>query len=70
MYYRRSPVTETGASSDTATTGTFEVAGIQLDREDSRKAKVLYDYDAENEDELTLAAGDVRSTLQCAILWP
>lgn len=39
--------------------GTFEVNGVELDREESRKARVLYDYDAENEDELTIYADQV-----------
>ena len=46
--------------SDSAVAGTFEVAGIELDKEDSRKAKMLYDYEAENDDELTIAVGQVR----------
>ena len=41
--------------------GTFEVNGVELDREESRKARVLYDYDAENEDELTIYADQVYS---------
>ena len=41
-------------------TGRFTVNGIELDREDSRKARVLYDYDAENENELTVFADQVR----------
>ena len=40
--------------------GTFEVAGVELDKEDSRKAKMLYDYEAEHEDELTIAVGEVK----------
>ena len=47
-----------GATEDTDR-GTFEVNGVELDREESRKARVLYDYDAENEDELTIYADQV-----------
>ena len=39
--------------------GTFEVNGVELDREESRKARVLYDYDAENENDLTIYADQV-----------
>ena len=41
-------------------TGRFVVDGIELDREESRKARVMYDYDAENENELTVFADQVR----------
>lgn len=40
----------------------FEVDGVELDREDSRKARMLYDYEAESELELTINSGEV-STL-------
>ena len=52
--------------SDSSAAGTFEVSGIELDKEDSRKAKMLYDYDAENEGELTISAGEVLSVCTCA----
>ena len=39
--------------------GKFTVKGIELDREESRKARVLYDYEAENDDELTVLADQV-----------
>ena len=42
-----------------ATAGTFAVAGIELDREDSRKAKMLYDYEATDDSQLTIAVGEV-----------
>jgi len=32
---------------------------VELDREESRKARVLYDYDAESENELTVYADQV-----------
>lgn len=32
---------------------------MELDREESRKARVLYDYDAESENELTIYADQV-----------
>ena len=37
----------------------FEVNGIELDRDESRKAKVLYDYEAENEEEMTVMTDQV-----------
>ena len=45
--------------SDSSATGVFEVSGIELDKEDSRKARTLYDYEAEKEDELTVPEGQV-----------
>ena len=35
------------------------VQGIELDKEESRKAKVLYDYDPENENELDILTDQV-----------
>lgn len=32
---------------------------MELDREESRKARVLYDYDAESENELTIYADQI-----------
>ena len=40
-------------------TTTSGVAELELDTDDSRKARVLYDYEAENEDELTVPEGEV-----------
>lgn len=37
----------------------FEVNGIELDRDESRKAKVLYDYEAENDEEMTVSTDQV-----------
>lgn len=37
----------------------FEVNGIELDRDESRKAKVLYDYEAENEEQMTVSTDQV-----------
>ena len=37
----------------------FEVNGIELDRDESRKAKVLYDYEAENEEQMTVLTDQV-----------
>ena len=39
--------------------GKFVVNGIELDREDARRAKVLYDYEATNEKELTVYCDQV-----------
>lgn len=39
--------------------GKFVVNGIELDREETRKAKVLYDYEADNENELTVYCDQV-----------
>lgn len=50
-----------GVATEDTDRGTFEVNGVELDREESRKARVLYDYDAENEDELTIYADQVYS---------
>ena len=36
------------------------IGGLELDREESRKARMLYDYDAINPDEITVNAGEVR----------
>ena len=47
---------------DTSGSGTFEVGGIELDKEDSRKARMLYDYEAENEGELTIHGGEVHTS--------
>ena len=44
---------------DASGSGTFEVDGIELDTEDLRKARILYDYEAENDGELTVSAGEV-----------
>lgn len=32
--------------------------GVELDREDSRKARMLYDYDAVNTDEISINSGE------------
>ena len=40
--------------------GTFTAGGYELDRGESRRARVLYDYDATNEEELSLHSADVR----------
>ncbi len=37
----------------------FSVGGLELSREDSRQARMLYDYEATEKDELTLNSGDV-----------
>ena len=37
----------------------FTAGGLELDREDSRKARMLYDYDAVNQDEITINSGEV-----------
>ncbi|XP_065918989.1 endophilin-B1-like [Dysidea avara] len=45
------------------TSNTFEVNGIQLDRDETRKGKVLYDYEAENDGELSVTGDqDVMAT--------
>ena len=60
MYVCRSPgVGGASSRSDGIGGGTFEVAGIELDKEDSRKARMLYDYEATNEEELTISGGEV-----------
>ena len=41
------------------TSNTFEVNGIQLDRDETRKGKVLYDYEAENDGELSVTGDQV-----------
>ena len=41
--------------------------GIEFDREDSRKAKVLYDYEAVDESELTLYCDQVWPSLMARI---
>ena len=46
-------------SSVTQPGSTFTVQGVELDRQESRKARVLYDYDAENENELTVYTDQV-----------
>ena len=38
---------------------TFDVNGIQLDRDETRKGKILYDYDAENDGEMSVTADQV-----------
>lgn len=48
-----------GGATEGTDRGTFEVNGVELDREESRKARVLYDYDAESENELTIYADQV-----------
>ena len=40
--------------------GKFVVNGIELDREDTRRAKVLYDYEATDEKELTVYCDQVK----------
>jgi len=40
------------------TSNTFEVNGVQLDRDETRKAQVLYDYDAEDDDQLSITTAD------------
>ena len=44
--------------------GKFMVAGQELDREESRKARMLYDYDAVNDDEISINAGEVSGSNQ------
>ena len=48
-----------GSKPKEVVTTKFEVDGVELDREDSRKARMLYDYDAESEAELTVNSGEV-----------
>ncbi len=43
----------------------FIVGGLTLDREDSRKARMLYDYDATNDDEITINSQEVSSLTFC-----
>ena len=43
----------------------FSVNGIELDSEDSRKAKVLYDYEALDESELTVNCDQVCVCVLC-----
>ena len=57
--YRSPGVGGASSHSDSSGGGTFEVAGIELDKEDSRRARMLYDYEAENEGELTIPEGEV-----------
>ena len=38
---------------------TFVVNGIELDREETRQARVLYDYEAVNESEITVYCDEV-----------
>ena len=47
------------ASFTMTSSNTFEVNGIELDRDESRKAKVLYDYEAVNDDELSITTDQV-----------
>ena len=42
--------------------GKLLVNGMVLDREDARKGRVLYDYDATNEDEMTVSSEQVGGT--------
>ena len=49
----------TTAAEDSSTT--FVVNGIELDREETRRARVLYDYDAVNESEITVYCDEVCS---------
>lgn len=39
--------------------GKFVVNGLELDHEETRKAKVLYDYEADNESEMTVYCDQV-----------
>lgn len=39
--------------------GRFMAGGYEMDRGESRRARMLYDYDAVNEDELSLNASNV-----------
>ena len=41
-------------------TGKFVVNGVELDREDTRQGRVLYDYEAVGEEELTVYCNQVR----------
>jgi len=41
------------------TSDTFEVNGIQLDRDETRKGQVLYDYEAESDDQLSITTDQV-----------
>ena len=44
----------------TATSGTLELNGIQVDEEDARKARVLYDYESEDDSQISFFADQVR----------
>lgn len=44
----------------TATSGTLVLNGIQVDEEDARKARVLYDYESEDNSEISFFADQVR----------
>lgn len=39
---------------------TFSFEGVELDQEEAYKGKMLYDYEAQKENELTVNAGEVR----------
>ena len=43
--------------------GRLVVGGQELDREESRKARMLYDYDAVNSDEISINAGEVSEAI-------
>lgn len=49
-------------------TGKFVVNGIELDHEDTRKAKVLYDYEADNESELTVYCDQVSKRVHTLVM--
>ena len=41
-------------------TGKIVIEGVEYDREEERKARLLYDYDAEDDSQISLAADQVR----------
>ena len=43
----------------TATSGTLVLNGIQVDEEDARKARVLYDYESEDDSQISFFADQV-----------
>lgn len=47
--------------------GKFTAGGYEMDRAESRRARMLYDYDAVNDDELSLHASDV--SIDNSLLW-
>ena len=46
----------------------FEVNGIELDRDESRKAKVLYDYEAVSDGEISITTDEVSINLKYKML--
>ena len=43
--------------------------GVEFDREDTRRARVLYDYEAENESELTVCCEEVGANASSLFLF-